>query len=98
MCEKITDFLVRILVVLLLLGMFVLLCWGLISVIQSSDNTEKVRYSDSIEQLSGKIYVYTDPETNLQYLVYTVNGGICPRLGSDGKQMNGSDSYAQERN
>lgn len=97
MSQKITDFLVRILVVLLLLGMFVLLCWGLISVIHSSDNSEKVRYSDSIEQLSGKMYVFTDPDTNLQYLVYTVNGGICPRFGADGKQMNGSVSYAQER-
>lgn len=47
------------------------------------------RQKSSIEQLSGKIYVYTDPQTNLQYLVYTVNGGICPRYGADGKQLSG---------
>lgn len=43
--------------------------------------------SKFIERLSGKVYVFTDPDTGVQYLMYTVNGGITPRLDCTGKSM-----------
>ena len=91
MKEKIVNFIVSFTTFILLLGMVVLLCWGLITVINTSSiPSNNVSSSTSVEPLEGKVFVFTDPDTNLQYLIYKFNGGICPRYGADGKQMNGS--------
>lgn len=62
---------------------------NVLGAIECSDSGGFDRPPKFIEQLSGKVYVFTDPQTGLQYLVYTVNGGICPRYGADGKQLSG---------
>lgn len=45
------------------------------------------------EEIQGNIYIYTDPDTKVQYVVYSYHegyagmGGITPRLDADGSLM-----------
>ena len=75
------------------LSLVTLACGVIYDQFFKSETVSAVERVSDIEQLSGKVYVFTDPDTNLQYLVYTVNGGICPRYGVDGKQLNGGQSW-----
>lgn len=77
---KIINFIFGALGVLLAFAVGGAMVWGICSLVNSAPAPV---YSDS-RQLSGKVHVFTDPDTGVQYLFYTVNGGITPRLDCSG--------------
>ena len=61
--------------------------------IKKTDNTENHTTSNSTDNdwhVDGNVYVWTDEETGVQYLIYSDRhgdsgmGGITPRLNADG--------------
>lgn len=81
--KKIINFICSVVGVLMAFAVGGGIVWGVCSLCNSAPAPSA--YSDTeLQQLSGKFYVYTDPETRVQYLLYTVNGGITPRLDCSG--------------
>ena len=60
---------------------------------QMQQEQQQIQYEQQEKQLKDSMYIYTDPETGVQYICfyykrgYAGMGGITPRLNSDGSLM-----------